>query len=60
MTIKKPTASNNFLLSICVPTYNREALLKKMFDSIGFAYIDNIEIVLVDDGSEDSTKEVCK
>ena len=30
-----------------------------MFDSIGFAHIDNIEIVLVDDGSEDSTKELC-
>ena len=60
MTIKKPTASNNILLSVCVPTYNREALLKKMFDSIGFAYLDNIEIVLVDDGSEDSTKELCK
>ena len=31
-----------------------------MFDSIGFSYTDNIEIVVVDDGSEDSTKELCK
>ena len=60
MTIKKSSVSNNILLSICVPTYNREALLKKMLDSIGFAYIDNIEVVLVDDGSEDSTKELCQ
>ena len=34
MTIKKSSVSNNILLSICVPTYNREALLKKMLDSI--------------------------
>jgi len=31
-----------------------------MLDSIGFAYLDKIEIVLVDDGSEDSTRELCK
>ncbi len=60
MTIKTPTTSNNILLSVCVPTYNRDVLLKKMFDSIGFDYIDNIEIIVVDDGSEDSTRKLCE
>jgi glycosyltransferase involved in cell wall biosynthesis len=47
------------LLSICVPTFNREVLLKKMLDSIGSKYSDVIEVVIVDDGSEDSTENLC-
>ena len=52
--------SNSLLLSICVPTYNRSELLKEMLDSVNCLYLDKIEIVIVDDGSKDSTKKLCK
>ena len=59
MTLNKSKISGNILLSICVPTYNREVLLKKMLESIGNDFLDNIEVIIVDDGSQDSTKELC-
>lgn len=43
------------LISICVPTYNREGLLLRLLDSIGDD-VPNLELVIVDDGSTDNTK----
>ena len=45
-----------YLLSICIPTFNRAKNLKEMLDSIKSN--SNIEIVVCDDGSNDETKEV--
>ncbi len=45
-------------VSICIPTYNRKEFLKETLDSIAQQSFKNYEIVIVDDGSTDGTKEM--
>lgn len=45
-------------LSICIPTYNRAALLKEALESIISQATDQIEIVVSDNASTDNTKEI--
>ena len=47
------------LISIIVPAYNVEDYLPRCLDSIIDQTYPNIEIVLVDDGSTDSTGKIC-
>lgn len=49
-----------YLLSICIPTYNRASVLEKMLKSIVDQLDDEIEIVISDNCSTDNTEEVCK
>lgn len=46
-------------LSIVIPVYNVEKFLKRCLDSIIKQNEDNIEIILVDDGSTDSSAKIC-
>ena len=46
------------LVSVIVPTYNAENTIERALDSIEIQAYKNKEIVLVDDGSKDHTKEV--
>ena len=46
-------------ISIIVPVYNVENYLSKCIDSIVNQTYDNLEIVLVDDGSTDKSKAIC-
>lgn len=48
------------LVSIIVPVYNVELFLKKCVNSILNQTFSNIEVILVDDGSTDSSKNICK
>ena len=48
------------LLSICIPTYNRSQFLPETLQSIFSQHIDDIEVVVCDNGSEDQTIEVMK
>ena len=48
----------NELVSIIVPAYNAETWLEKCIDSILSQSYSNIEIVLIDDGSTDSSSEI--
>ncbi|SJZ77222.1 glycosyltransferase family 2 protein [Anaerorhabdus furcosa] len=50
---------NNYI-SVIVPMYNVEKYLEECVDSIEKQTYKNIEVILVDDGSEDSTFEVAK
>lgn len=45
-------------LSIIIPVYNAEAFLKRCLDSILSQNIDNIEIICINDGSTDNSREV--
>ena len=49
----------NELISIVVPVYNVEKYLKKCIDSIINQTYENLEIILVDDGSTDNSKKIC-
>jgi len=45
-------------VSIAMPCYNKEQYIGKMFDSIIAQKWDNIELILVNDGSTDGTRNV--
>ena len=46
-------------ISIIIPTYNRAKYLKKALDSLVMQTDNNFEVVVVNDGGCDKTKEVC-
>lgn len=50
---------NNIILSIIVPVYNVEKFLDICLESIIKNYQSGIEIILVDDGSTDSSSKIC-
>ena len=45
-------------ISVCIPTYNREFLLKETLDSVFAQTYKDFEVVIVDDGSTDGTKKM--
>lgn len=48
------------MLSIIVPVYNVEKYLRKCIESILNQSFTNFELILVNDGSTDSSKEICE
>lgn len=48
------------LLSIIVPVYNAEKYLKRCIDSILHQDYQNFELLLIDDGSTDSSLQICE
>jgi len=45
-------------VSVVIPTYNRDQYIKRAIDSALSQTIENIEVIVVDDGSSDRTDEV--
>ena len=50
---------NSDLISIIVPVYNVEKYLKRCMDTLQNQTYENIEIILVDDGSPDDCPQLC-
>lgn len=48
------------LISVIVPVYNVRPYLEKCFDSIARQSYQNLEIILVDDGSTDGSGDLCE
>ena len=60
MSMISSTNANHFpLVSIIVPIYNAEDYLERCVSSITNQSYTNLEIILVNDGSTDSTKALC-
>jgi len=51
---------SEFLISIIIPVYNGESYLKSRFENLLTNNLENIELLIVDDGSTDSTPEICR
>ena len=48
----------NKILSIIIPTYNMEKYLKRCLDSLLIKNLDDIEVLVVNDGSKDCSSEI--
>lgn len=47
------------LISVIIPVYNVEKFISSCIDSVRTQAYDNIEILLIDDGSEDKSGQIC-
>ena len=57
--VKEIGAMKNIFLSIIIPVYNVESYLPRCLDSIENQNVMDYEIILVDDGSKDSSGSIC-
>ncbi|HOJ14231.1 MAG TPA: glycosyltransferase, partial [Deltaproteobacteria bacterium] len=50
------------LISVVIPTYNRAELLEKSLESLTAQSLPKgrFEVIVIDDGSPDNTREVCE
>lgn len=58
--VNKVESTQQGLISIVVPVYNAEKLLKETLGCLQKQTYQNIEIILVDDGSSDNSAVICK
>lgn len=50
---------SNFLISVVVPMYNAERFIAKCLEHLIHQTYKNLEIIIVDDGSKDSSVAIC-
>ena len=48
------------LISVIVPVYNAEKYLQKCLDSILEQTYQNLEIIIINDGSTDNSGQICQ
>lgn len=57
---KNDSKNSKNLISVIIPTYNSEKYIERCINSITHQTYRNIEIIIVNDGSTDSTLDICK
>lgn len=50
----------DLMVSVIIPNYNGEKYIEKCIESVEHQTYKNLEIIIVDDGSDDSSKEIIK
>lgn len=53
-------ADNNFKISVIIPVYNVEKYLNRCLKTVVEQTLKEIEIILIDDGSNDSSLKICQ
>ncbi len=48
------------IISVVIPVYNKEAQLSRCLDSVLAQTYTKLEVILIDDGSSDSSAEICR
>lgn len=51
---------DNTYISIIIPIYNAERYLKDCLDSVIMQKYDNLEVILINDGSTDNSEKICR
>ena len=51
---------SDILVSVVIPTYNAEKYLKECLNATLRQTYSNLEIIIIDDGSTDSTRDICR
>ena len=46
-------------ISFIIPAYNAEQTIKRCLESISFISRNDMEVLVIDDGSEDDTSKIC-
>ena len=49
-----------FNFTICVPTFNRQLHLRRLFNSLYLQTYKNFDVIVIDNNSTDKTEKVCK
>lgn len=52
-------SKSEYTVTVIVPIYNTGAFLQKCLDSLCLQTLQNIELILIDDGSTDESGEIC-
>ena len=52
--------NNNYLVSVIVPIYNVQDYIGRCIESILRQSFQNLEILLVNDGSIDNSRQICE
>jgi glycosyltransferase involved in cell wall biosynthesis len=52
--------TNNILVSIIIPSYNSSLFISDAIKSVEFQQYPHIELIVVDDGSQDNTIEIIR
>ncbi|MBO6081556.1 MAG: glycosyltransferase family 2 protein [Bacteroidales bacterium] len=47
------------LISVIIPVYNADAYLPRCLEAVSAQTYDNLEIILIDDGSTDGSPQIC-
>ena len=58
LSVSDSSASSSPIVSVIIPTYNREQYLEKAVQSVLKQTFTNLECLIVDDGSTDNTREL--